>query len=165
MANILTVSEAANALRCEQDDENMLDLLPLVDAYIQNATGHDWAADSTVHESAKAAARILLALWHENPAQISTQGALPWGLSAALAQLEALALRYSIFEGLSGAGWVSLPGAQAGDTVTALVGVVGATGSQAANFASVIEYDGLLEQTSTSDLTDKYYRVLLTPPA
>lgn len=41
MANILTASEASAVLRCETTDADMLALLPLVDAYIRNATGHD----------------------------------------------------------------------------------------------------------------------------
>jgi hypothetical protein len=60
---------------------------------------------------------------------------------------------------------VTLPGAQAGEVVSQLVGVVNVSGDQSASFAAWIEYDGLLEQTSASDLTDKYFRALLTPPA
>lgn len=165
MTTILTAAEAAQVLRCEATDALMLALLPSVDDYIRNATGHDWTADSTIHKTAKSAARILITLWHENPAMITSgQGALPWGLSAVLSQLEALALRYKIFEGLPSTGYISLPGAQAGDTVTQLIGVVGASGDQAAKFASVIEFDDLLEQTSSDDLEDIYFRVLLTPP-
>jgi hypothetical protein len=164
MANILTAAEAAQVLRCTNTDALMLALLPSVDAYIRQATGHDWANDSTIHALAKAAARILITLWHENPGMIGSQGALPWGLSAALAQLEALALRYKTFEGLSSAGWVSLPWAKAGDVVAELVGVVNTSGNQAASFAAYVEFDGLLEQTSSSDLSEKWFRVLLTPP-
>lgn len=90
---ILTTSEAANVLRCETDDAQMLDLLPQVDAYIELATGRDWAADASIRPEAKAAARMLLTLWHENPAMISSgMSGLSWGLSAVLSQLEALAL-------------------------------------------------------------------------
>jgi hypothetical protein len=164
--NILTAAEAAEVLRCETTDALMLALLPSIDAYIENATGHDWTADTSIHESAKAAARMLLVMWYENPAmQASGITSLSHGLAAVLAQLEALALRYVVFEGLTGVGWIVLSGAHAGDTVSELIGVVGVSGNQSANFASVIEYDGLLEQISTNDLNDKYYRVLLTPPA
>lgn len=166
MANILTAAEAAQVLRCETTDALMLALLPSVDAYIKQATGHDWAADSTIHDSAKSAARILITLWHENPAMTgSSSSNLSAGLSACLAQLEALALRYMIFEGLPGAGYISLPNAHEGDTVTALIGVVGVSGDQSAKFESVISLDGYIEQTSSDDLEDKFYRVLLTPPA
>lgn len=93
MANILTAAEAANLLRTVQTDPDMLALLPLVDAYLKNATGRDWAGDSSIRPEAKSAARMLLVMWHENPSMIG-QGitSLTHGLSAALLQLEALAL-------------------------------------------------------------------------
>lgn len=164
--NILTTEEAATVLRCENDDPNMLILMPQIDAYIENATGHDWAADSTIQGTAKSAARMLLVLWHENPGMIASGTAsLNHGLLAVLAQLEALALRYMVFEGLSGAGAITLKGAEKGDTVEELVGVVGISGDQSASFESVITYDGEIQQTSGNDLSEKWFRVLLTPPA
>lgn len=165
MANILTATEASQTLRCAVTDPQMLALLPAVDEYIHQATGHNWAADATVHQTAKNAARILITLWHENPGMIA-QGAsaLPWGLSATIAQLQALALRYRIFEGVPGAGYLELPGARAGDTVTELIGVVGATGDQSAKFDAIIIYDNLLRQVSGENLDGMYFRVLLTPP-
>lgn len=91
--NILTTTEAAAVLRCAVDDPSMLMLLPAVDAYIEQATGRDWTLDATIYQEAKNAARILITLWHENPAQIAnSQGMLPQGLTACLVQLEALAL-------------------------------------------------------------------------
>lgn len=165
MTNILTAVEAADVLRCETTDALMLAMLPSVDGYIRNATGHDWSADSTIHETAKAAARMLLVMWHENPAMISSgMNSMSHGLEAALTQLEAIALRYMIFEGISGVGSISLPGAQEGDTVSELVGVVGVSGDQSTSFESVITYDDEIQQTSASDLSEKYYRALLTPP-
>ena len=93
MANILTAAEAATVLRCETTDADMLALLPLVDAYVKNATGRDWAIDNPIYPEAKAAARILITLWHENPGMLSSgMSSLSWGLSACLAQLEAKAL-------------------------------------------------------------------------
>jgi len=92
MANILTPTEAATVLRTAEDDQNMLDLLPLVDAYIKNATGRDWVADDPVRPEAKSAARMLLVRWHEDPGGMAAGAALGFGLSAALVQLEALAL-------------------------------------------------------------------------
>jgi hypothetical protein len=80
-------------------------------------------------------------------------------------QLEALALRYMVFEGLDGAGYCQLPQAYRGDTVTSLVGVVGVTGDQSTKFESVITESGYISQTSTDDLSGKFYRVLLTPPS
>lgn len=164
MANILTASEGASVLRCEVTDNEMLALLPLVDSYIKNATGHDWAADSTIHSTAKSAARMLLVLWHENPAMMANgQGALGFGLTACLVQLEALAANFKEFKGSSGAGACELIGARVGDTVTNLIGLIGASGDQTAAFESVISVDDEIQQTSTSDLSDNWYRVTLTP--
>src|SRR5574341_1406596 len=112
MPYILTTTEAATVLRCEDDDPNMLMLLPAVDAYIKMATGRDWAADVPIYQEARSAARMLLVMWHENPAMIGSQGALNFGLAAALTQLEALALSYYIFEGLSSAGAIILEAAK-----------------------------------------------------
>jgi hypothetical protein len=85
MTNILTVPEAANTLRCATDDPAMLDLLPLVDAAINEMTGHDWTADAPVSSLAKAAARILITRWHEDPGMMANRNAiLPFGLEQAL---------------------------------------------------------------------------------
>jgi hypothetical protein len=93
LANILLDTEAARVLRCESDDDLMLDLLPLVDAYVATATGRNWENDATIRAEAKSAARMLLALWYENPAMISSgMTTLNWGLHAALAQLETIAI-------------------------------------------------------------------------
>jgi hypothetical protein len=93
MANILTAAEAATILRCDNTDANMLLLLPQVDAYIRNATGRDWAADSPISPAAKMAARILLVLWHEDPGMMAGQNTLSAGLTACLTQLEAYGLQ------------------------------------------------------------------------
>jgi hypothetical protein len=92
MTNILTAAEAANVLRCLTTDALMLQLLPQVDDYIKTATGRDWTADSAIDVTAKAAAQILVTMWHENPAMTGSAGALPAGLSACLVQLEAKAI-------------------------------------------------------------------------
>ena len=164
MANILTASEAAIVLRCEIADENMQALLPQVDSYIQQATGRDWSEDIPIHPIAKAAARMLLVMWHENPAMIGNMSSLSFGLTSTLVQLEALAMRYVTFEGLDGAGYISLPNITAGTTVQSVTGVVGATGDQSTSFETVISTDGYLHQTSTSDLSGKWYRACLVPP-
>lgn len=90
----LTPTEAATVLRCDESDPNMLMLLPLVDAYLANATGMDWAEDPyEVPNEAKSAARMLLVMWHENPAMVGMpQSSLGFGLAAVLMQLKALAL-------------------------------------------------------------------------
>ena len=90
---ILSQAEAATVLRCEQDDPNMIDLLPLVDGYIRQATGRDWSQDTWVRPEAKAAARMLLVRWHEDPGGMASGSALGYGLAAILTQLEALALQ------------------------------------------------------------------------
>lgn len=93
MANILTAAEAATVLRCEASDQAMLDLLPQVDAYINNATGRDWTLDYSIRPEAKSAARILLVRAHEDPgAMAQPADAMSWGLQACLTQLEAIAL-------------------------------------------------------------------------
>ena len=94
MANILTASEAAAVLRVDVTDPAMLGLLDGVDEYIQHATGRDWSEDETIRPVAKAAARMLLVNWYENPAMSgSGQTTLNFGLKACLVQLEALALQ------------------------------------------------------------------------
>ena len=72
MANILTATEAANILRCASNDAVMLQLLPMVDKFIQNATGHDWVSDNPVLPEAKSAAQMLLVMWYENPAMVAS---------------------------------------------------------------------------------------------
>lgn len=103
--NILTAAEAAAVLRCTATDTLMLQLLPMVDDYIEQATGRDWAADSTVEPLAKSAAQMLITLWHEDPSMVSSldNGALGHGLRAALVQLEAKALELAV-EGIPSVG-------------------------------------------------------------
>lgn len=164
MTNILTTSEAATVLRCDESDADMLVLLPAVDAYIKNATGHDWTLDNPVVPEAKSAARMLLVKWHEDPGMMGNSTApLGYGLSACLIQLEALALRYQEFFGRDGAGSIELPGANVGDTVTSLVGLVGVTGDKKADFETMITVDGQIQQVSESDLSANAYRAFLTP--
>jgi len=164
MTNILTAAEAANVLRCATDDALMLQLLPQVDVFIKDATGRDWSADATISESAKAAAQMLITMWHENPAMIGTGNVLHFGLSAVLTQLEAIALEYRVysFNGVDGGGNIYLgESALEGDQVIALVGITGVSGDQSSNFESVLDDDYYIEQTSTSDLSDNQYLVTL----
>lgn len=91
--NILTAVEAAAVLRTTESDPTLELLLPQVDAYIETATGRDWTEDEPIDETAKTAARMLLVQWHENPGMLGqSQGMLPQGINAVLAQLEAKAL-------------------------------------------------------------------------
>jgi len=161
---ILTSAEASVVLRCEDDDPDMLALLPLVDSYIYNATGRDWAADVTIYPEAKSAARMLLVKWHEDPGGITSEGVLDWGLRACLIQLKAIAWSYKTFAGMDGAGAINLPGAHVGDTVESLVGKVGVSGDQSAGFEVVITVKGYIQQISTSDLSADWFTAHLVPP-
>jgi hypothetical protein len=163
MANILTAQEGANFIRTEATDAVMLMLLPHVDSYINNATGHDWTADSTIHPTAKLAAGILLVNWYDNPLMVgqSIGAALPQ-----LSQLEGEALKYRKIEfyGINGAGAVALDGALYGDAVLKLLGVAGETGSQVAKFETTISVEGQIQQISAADLSEKMYVVVLKHP-
>ena len=164
MTSILTAAEASQVLRTTSTDALMLSLLPSVDAYICQATGHDWAGDTQIREEAKAAARMLLVMWYENPAMVGSGiSSLSSGLTAVLVQLEALALRYAEFEGINGAGGINLLGAHVGDTVSTLVGLIGAAGDQLAKFETVITVEGQIQQISTDDQSGKFYRAYLVP--
>jgi hypothetical protein len=164
VANILSASEAAVVLRVDETDPAMLQLLPLVDAHLKNATGHDWAADGSIEPIAKSAAQILVALWYENPSMVG-QGvtSLNFGLTDCIVQLEALALRYRAFQGRNGAGPCILKGAFVGETVDSLVGLIGASGDQSAKFETVIAVSGEIQQTSIDDLSENWYRAHLVP--
>lgn len=149
-------------MRCAVDDPEMLDLLPQVDGYIVNATGHDWAADAAINPVARAAARMLLVKWHEDPAMNATQAAsLAYGLTACLLQLESTDAQNMEFMGLNGAGYLYLPGAAVGDTVVSVVGLVGISGNQAASFESVISLPDYIRQVSSANLYLKWFRVNL----
>lgn len=162
---ILTPAEAAAVLRVSDEDADMLALLPLVDRYIINATGYDWRQDETIREDAKSAARMLLVMWHENPAMIGTVGVLEFGLNAALMQLEVIALRYRWYKfyGRNGAGPIALAGAAVGDTVESLIGIYIASGDASSSFEETISVDGCLQQTSGSDLSANLYLAKLKP--
>lgn len=163
MTTILTPNEAANFCRTSEDDLLMLQLMPQVDKYIEGATGRDWTQDTTIHPIAKAAASILLVNWYDNPAQM---GISPNGSAGPLLQLEAEALKYRKyeFEGISGAGSISIPGAREGDTVEKLVGVYGISGDQSALFEGSISEDGLLQQTDSGDHSEQIFVVVIKSP-
>jgi hypothetical protein len=164
VATILSAAEAATVLRCDDDDHNMIDLLPQVDTFIRLATGRDWTGDSPVHPAAKAAARMLLVLWYENPGMFASGTAsLNFGLLNVLIQLEALKGRYFTFQGGYGAGAVSLLGAKIGDTVESLIGKIGLSGDQSSLFESVITVDDQIQQLSSIDLSACWVQVYLVP--
>jgi hypothetical protein len=143
----------------------MLLLLPAIDAYIRRGTGRDWAAETTIPQEAKNAARIALVQWHENPGMMLSEiETLSLGFRACMAQLEAMALYYYIFEGNDGVGSITLSAAREGDTVISLVGKVGSSGDQSTKFESVITENGHIQQTSSDDLSEKWYEVKLVPP-
>lgn len=173
MANehILTSDEAADFVRSTTDDSAIQTLLPLVDKFVEKATGRDWTQDNVVNLTAKAAAGMLLVQWYDNPGMGSVQGAdsgvLPYGLTNVLSQLEAEALKYRkyTFYGISGVGAVTLTGARVGDVVQKLRGVYGSSGDQSASFESTITEADQIQQTSGSDLSEKIYAVVLKNPA
>ena len=152
-------------MRLASTDAVITLLLPQIDAYIRNATGRDWSQDDPISQDAKAAARLLLVKWYEDPGDLtSSANALGWGLRSMLVQLEAKAMRYFRFEGLSGAGAISMPGVRRGDTVSTLTGLIGVSGDQAANFESVITVNDQIQQSSGSDLSEKWYQAYIVPP-
>lgn len=120
--HILTDAEAAVALRCEVTDTNMLQLLPLVDKYIEMATGRDWTIDATIYPEAKSAARMLLVRWHEDPGGMVSGDTLGPGIRACLTQLEAKALELATSgvpsEALDLVGYVPAAGSIAATTIT-----------------------------------------------
>lgn len=164
-AHILTVEEAKNALRLSEANQMLYELLPMVDSYINQATGRDWTQETPTHRAAKSAARMLLVLWHENPAMMG-QGmtSLSHGLAAVLGQLEALALQYMRFQGSDGAGSCALSGALVGEQVLALTGLVGVTGDKSADFETEITVADQIQQTSEDDLSEYWYEAHLVPP-
>lgn len=164
MTNILTAAEGAIVLRTAATDTNLLALLPQIDGYIKAATGHDWAADSPIRDEAKAAARMLLVKWYEDPGAIgSGEDALSFGLRSMLLTLEVIAQRYKEFLGSDGAGAITLVGAHAGDSVVSVTGLRGVSGDQSASFETVISVDGQIQQVSTDDLSENVYRAYLVP--
>ena len=82
-----------------------------------------------------------------------------------LVQLEALAMRYFRFQGLSGAGSIYLDGVSIGDTVSSVSGLIGVTGDQSAKFETVISVDGYIQQTASEDLSDNWYTAYIIPPS
>lgn len=164
MTNILTAAQAATFVRTQTSDAVMLQLLPLVDEYLKNATGHDWAADATIHNSAVIAAGMLLVYWYDNPGAV---GSTPNTIAGTLVQLEAEALKYRKYEfaGANSAGGISVPGARQGDVVMKLIGTYGVSGNQSASFESIVSENDLVQQTSSSDLSDNLYVVVLKHPA
>lgn len=167
MTNILDVSEAAAVLRCDETDADMLALLNLVDEYIKNATGRDWAADATVDKTAKSAARMLLVMWHENPGMTTTEvsSSLGPGLQACLSQLEAKSLQFMEFWGRNGAGPCTLSHATRGDMIDSLIALIGDDGDQKNAFEAFITVSGEIQQISTSDLSEIMFRVRLVSPS
>jgi hypothetical protein len=165
MPSILTVPEAALFVRSDETDPILNMLLPQTDAFIQRATGRDWAADAQVNEVAKAAAGMLLVLWYDNPAQAGADGIMPFGLTNVLTMLEAEALKYrkSEFTGISVSGYIALYGACVGDTVQKLTGTYLVSGDQSANFESVISINGMLRQLGGSLYPNRYVVILKSP--
>jgi hypothetical protein len=164
VTNILTAAEAANFLRTDATDAALLMLLPLVDDYVERATGRDWTADSPILDLAKAAAGIIITSWYDDPAQV---GGTPARANGVLAQLEAEALKYRkhTVYGLDGTGGIYIADARVGDEVVSVTGIYGVSGDQSANFESAVSVDYALQQSSSADLSDNLYVVILKHPA
>jgi len=164
MTNILTDAQAANFLRTSATDAVMLMLLPLVDEYLLNATGHDWAFDQTKDKTAVTAAGMLLVFWYDNPSMI---GQAPASVRSTLVQLEAKALKYRKYQyaGTNGVGVIALSGARKGDVVQSITGVYGVEGDQSSKFEDVISVDDQIQQTDVGDLSENLYVVVLKHPA
>jgi hypothetical protein len=161
--HILTAAEASIVLRCTVTDSAMLAILPGIDAFIQRATGRNWALEDPIPEEAKNAARMLLVMWHENPGMMGGESQpLGFGLAACFFQLTTLGMNIREFHGHHSAGFCHLSTALEGDQVTSLVGLVGASGDQSAAFETVISRDGHIQQISSSDLSEMIFRVRLT---
>lgn len=167
MTNILTTTQAENALRVASGDARVTDLLPQVDKIIERATGRDWTQDTAKHPIAVSAATMLLVQMFENPAMTGDSAMMAFGLTNALAMLEAEALKYRKyeFEGCTGGGSIWLPGAREGDVVIKLVGVYGASGNQASKFESAISEEQYIVQTSSEDFAEVHFVVVLKSPA
>jgi hypothetical protein len=167
MTNLLTPNEAANYLRTESNDPTMLMLLPMLDQFVQRATGRDWTADAEIHPLAKAAAGMLLVQWYDTPSMMGSEAIMPYGLTAVLTQLEAQALKYRSYQvyGRNGAGAIALSGALVGDHVEQAVGVYGVSGDQSASFEATITVEGQVQQVSASDLSEALFVLVLKSPA
>lgn len=63
---MLTLEEARDALRIDgSDNDNLIQaLLDSIGPYLLAATGHDWAADTTIHPLDKSVAVFLLQEWY-----------------------------------------------------------------------------------------------------
>jgi hypothetical protein len=166
MANLLTAAQAANFIRSNTSDPVMLQLLPLIDKFVERATGRQWQLDQTIHPLAIQAAGILLVQWYDNPSQIGSGELAPGGLVSVLAQLEAEGLRYRKYEfrGITGTGYIALPGAKFGDQVISLVGTYGVFGDQSSNFESAIQFDDSLHQLTTANNYWNRYAIILKSP-
>lgn len=165
---ILTATEASNILRCDIDDSNMLMLLPAIDAYIETATGRDWAADATIQPAAKSAARILLVQWHEDPGALrGAQPALSAALSACLTQLESLALTLATDGIPDPLTMSSFPAGGETDIAVAVAPLLVFSNQMAAGATSLIALQtaagATVATTNALDVTTK--RITITPTA
>lgn len=150
------------------NDAQMLNLLPLVDGYIQSATGYDWTSLEVIPPQAKAAAQLLLVQWYDNPVDADKASSgiygYGYGVMGALGQLEAMGLQYKIVEGLAGAGYICVPGVKEGSSIATAVGVSGDSGDRSAYFESYVTEEGYVKQLYTGNLDEKFYRLRIIPP-
>lgn len=99
-----------------------------------------------------------------NDAAVTTQ---KMGAAAAtLPKVSFAGLKVLRFDGINGAGAVTLTGAAVGDRVVAILGTVVTSGVSivgGADFESVISVVDQIQQAATGDLSDNDYWVLLAP--
>jgi len=102
--NILTADEAARVVSVDSTDEKLLDILPQVDSYIQQATGRDWTRDDIINPVAKTAARLKLALDYDLMAMQQNQiDALNRAITSSLSQLETIAIGLNAIDNINSA--------------------------------------------------------------
>lgn len=107
MANILTADEAARIVVTDPTDQKLLDMLPQVDADIEQATGRDWTQDVPVNPIARRAASCRLAVDYDldamNPQQTAT---LERAYISSLAKLESIATGMQALANVNSAAYV-----------------------------------------------------------
>lgn len=109
MANILTLDEASRVVKVDPIEEELelADILPQVDAIIQEATGWDWANDNPINPVAKHAARCRLAIDYDlgamNPSQSAT---LERAYTSAIIKLEALVIGLQAIQNINSTSYV-----------------------------------------------------------
>jgi hypothetical protein len=109
-------------------------------------------------------ARMLLVMWHENPAMIGSESPLSFGMNGCILQLKALAGQIKHFYGSNGKGSIALSGVCRGEIVESLIAIRGASGDWSAGFETTISTDGFIQQTESSDCSGILFRARILSP-